>query len=105
LVTHDCIYGVDALKTLVLHKIHETLLKFTLYAGRIGDIIKLVKFAYSDDNTMDIKGTPDKLRAMMVHYIMSEIDSFSRTREFLELLKDGGTFVKDFWMKVKDEMI
>jgi hypothetical protein len=98
-------YGVDALKTLVLHKIHETLLKFTLYPNRIGDVIELVKFAYSDDKTMDIKGTPDKLRAMVVHYIVSEIDLITGAREFLELLEDGGPFVKDFWIKVKTEII
>lgn len=42
-------YDVRELKNLVLHKLNNTLEKFTLHKARIADIMELVRFAY--DNT------------------------------------------------------
>ena len=98
-------YGVDSLKALTLHKIHKTLLTFTLYHTRIGDIVELVSYAYSPENTPEHEGRIDELRALVTHYVASEIDTIGKSELFLSLLEEGGSFVRDFWMKVKERFM
>ncbi len=98
-------YGVDSLKALTLDKIHKTLLMFTLYHARIGDIVKLINCAYSPENTPDHEGRVDELRALVTHYVACEIDTIGESELFLSLLEEGGPFVRDFWMKVKERFM
>jgi len=47
-------WGIESLKPLALHKLHKTMLSFTLYAARQLDIVQLPRYAYySDENTPD----------------------------------------------------
>ena len=98
---------VEPLKRLVLHKLHRTLMDFKLYVKRVGDVIKLARYAYNSDCTPDreIHGTIDKLRRLVVEYIACEIDTIGKCSEFVELLEDGGEFVSDFWGIAKKYLI
>ena len=93
-------WGVDSLKALTLNKLHRTLLTFNLYRGRIGDIIKLVNYAYSEDMP-----DHDDLRPLVTHYVACEIDTIEASELFLCLLEDGGPFVRDFWCKVRERIV
>ncbi len=61
-------YWVESLKSLTLHKIHRTLMLFTPYGLRIGDVIKLIQSVYSDAKTPEI----DELGALVVLYTVYE---------------------------------
>jgi hypothetical protein len=90
---------VTTLKTLTLNKLHQTLLCFNLYRDRIGDVIELARYAYSDldlPNRGD-DGTLDELRTLIVEYIVCEIDTIGEHDEFVKLMEEGGEFVGDFW--------
>jgi hypothetical protein len=64
----------------------------------VGDVIKLARHTYNSDHTPDREtdGTIDKLRSLVVEYIVCEIDTIGNCSEFVELLEDGGKFVSDF---------
>jgi hypothetical protein len=92
-------YLVEPLKQLVLRKLHQTLVGFELYPERIGDVVELVRFVYSDDN-MSGNGV-NELRALVTMYIASRVQKFHESDSFLDLLQEGGDFVRDFWLVVR----
>ncbi len=98
-------YGVEDLKELVLHKIHKTLVSFTLHETRIGDVIELAQYVYSTENIPDRDQQVDALRALVVLYMVCEMDALSGSEKFLSLLECGGSFVRDFWMKAKSHFL
>jgi hypothetical protein len=105
-------YDVQPLKLLALKKLYQTLVIFTPYAQRVGDIVGLVKFTYentveraasSDENTGD-EIVIEELRDLVVGYVMYELEKVSG-EEFNHLIGEGGDFVVDFWRKVKDGIL
>ena len=93
-------YDVQPLKELVLHKLHQTLKSFSIYTARVVDLINLVRFAYSDESTPTYNDRVDDLRKLVVHYVATTLESIAESEPFMELLQDGGDFVKDFWRVV-----
>jgi hypothetical protein len=67
-------YGIEPLESLSLHKLHATLKRFTLHRARIGDILKLARYAY--ENGSDYES--NKLRALVSEYIACEIDTIGK---------------------------
>jgi hypothetical protein len=88
-------WGIEALKTLTLHKLHRTLTTFSLYDARRGDVIELAKYAYSSENTPDMENNVDDLRDLMVHFIACNLESFMEAPEWLSLLDQSGLFSRD----------
>ncbi len=97
-------YGVESLRALTLKKLHNTLVTFTLYPARIGDIVKLISYTYSSEHTPDHEDRVDDLRALVIHYVACEVDTIAESELFLSLLEEGGPFVRDFWRKVKERI-
>jgi hypothetical protein len=97
---------VTSLKALTLDKLHKTLMGFELYHNRIGDILELVRYAYSDDDLPNRSddGTVDELRKLVVEYVVCEIDTIGKDDEFVKLMEEGGEFVGDFWRLARDNM-
>ena len=93
-------YRIKPLQQLVLQKLHQTLVRFELYPERVEDVVELVRYAYSDDHTFG--GGADELRALVVVYVASRIDKMNKSDSFLTLLEDGGAFVRDFWLIVRN---
>lgn len=95
---------IEPLKALTLHKLHKTLMGFMLYEERVGDIIKLARYAYSNPNLPDRSenGTLDDLRKLVVDYIVREIDTIGESDEFVKYIEEGGEFVGDFWRIARD---
>lgn len=94
-------YGIKPLGSLSLHKLHMTLKSFTLYRARIGDIVKLVRYAY--ENGPDYES--NKLRALVSEYVACEIDTIGKAKRFLALMEEGGLFVRDFWKLVQKYLL
>lgn len=94
-------YGIEPLESLSLHKLHATLKSFTLYRARVGDILKLVRYAY--ENGPGYKS--NKLRALVSEYIACEIDTIGGTKRFFALMEEGGLFVRDFWKLVQKNLL
>ncbi|KAF1958763.1 hypothetical protein CC80DRAFT_524204 [Byssothecium circinans] len=97
LYTFADMYLIEPLKSLALHKIHQTLLNFKLYHARIGDIVELVRYAYDRDTYEKKDGGNDELRKLVVDYMACEVDIVGKSKEFEALMEEGGKFVVDFW--------
>ncbi|MCJ1412338.1 hypothetical protein MMC19_006432 [Ptychographa xylographoides] len=94
-------YGVENLKSLTLHYLHKTLLTFKLYESRIADILELIWFACSDENT---PSKDDELRSLVIHYVACEDANMTKSEDFLTLLEDGGPFVRELWLKIRSDL-
>ncbi|KAK7178150.1 hypothetical protein PSPO01_15802 [Paraphaeosphaeria sporulosa] len=97
---------IEPLKALTLDKLHKTLMNFKLYTKRVGDIIELARYAYSNPNLPDRveDDTLDSLRKLVVEYVVCEIDTIGKCDEFVKYLEEGGEFVGDFWRMARDCM-
>lgn len=98
---------IEPLRALTLHKLHMTLMNFKLFTARVGDIIELARFAYSNADLPDRRddGTVDDLRKLVVEYVVCEIDTIGKCDEFVRYMEDGGEFVGDFWRIARDYVI
>lgn len=61
-------YDVGPLRDLSLHKLQRSLAEFTLYDQRVGEIVHLMRYSYS--NTTDHIGSADGLRILVAHYVV-----------------------------------
>ncbi|KAF2177022.1 hypothetical protein K469DRAFT_604966, partial [Zopfia rhizophila CBS 207.26] len=108
-LAHVCLYSfadkylIQPLRSLALHKLHQTLKGFKLYHTLVGDIIELARYAYPSDHTPDRNedGTIDGLQQLITEYIAYEADVIGKSMEFSELMEEGGQFVGDFWRIVQ----
>jgi len=95
-------YGISTLRSLTLDRLHRTLIYFTLFKERIGDVVALARYAYSNDNTPDYESDiVDDLRRLVTQYIVCEFKTFANTEQFCTLLEEGGPFVRDWWKLVR----
>lgn len=69
---------VHPLKNSALHKLQKTLLAFQLYPKRIGDVIKLVRYAYEHGLDRSEASGMDELRRLVVEYMVSEVDAIGK---------------------------
>lgn len=90
-------YGVETLKMLTLHRLFATLLLYKIYLRRVGDIIELIQYAYSDENTPDHEDKTDELRKLVLQYVASKVKVIGQSRRFATFLEEGGPFLRDFW--------
>ncbi|PVH96484.1 hypothetical protein DM02DRAFT_535188, partial [Periconia macrospinosa] len=95
---------IEPLKALTLKKLHKKLIDFELYSKRIGDIVELARYAYSNPDLPDRNndGIINELRKLVVEYIMCEIDIIGRHNKFINYMEEGGEFVGDFWRVMRD---
>jgi hypothetical protein len=98
---------IEPLEALTLDKLHKTLMNFKLYKKRVGDIIDLARYAYSNPDLPDRSddGTLNDLRILVVEYIVCEIDTIGKCDEFVKYMEEGGEFVGDFWRMARHYMV
>lgn len=87
------VYDIPPLRNLSLHKLQRTLARFTLYDERVGDIIELLRYAYS--NTAERTVSMEKLRSLVTHYAACKVEDLSGNDQFGSLLEEFGDFAKD----------
>ncbi|OBT83442.1 hypothetical protein VE02_07872 [Pseudogymnoascus sp. 03VT05] len=92
------IHDIGALKALALYKLHKTLCVFRIKEGNAGDLIHLIRYAYSDYTGGQEGGgqVDDTLKGLVAQYMASNSPALSHDRKFMELLREGGLFVEDF---------
>jgi hypothetical protein len=86
-------WGIEALKSLSLHKLHKTLFTFTLHPARCSDVVELVRYTYA--HTPDLASEVDDLRSLVIHYITCEVTSLIHSLDFASLVKQRGPFARD----------
>ncbi|QDS68221.1 hypothetical protein FKW77_010584 [Venturia effusa] len=96
-------YGIETLKCLALDKLHGTLVGYTFFNDKCEDIVELVRFSYSNDNTPD--GANDLLRDLVLQFVIAQQDKVGRSEAFLSLLEEGGPLVRDFWLSVQNMLL
>jgi hypothetical protein len=96
---HLCVFaekwGIKDLKSLALFKLHKILVSFTLYAARRPDIMALLRYAYSNDQTPDRVDAVDDLRSLVMLYTVCEVENLTHCPEFLSLILEGGQLALD----------
>ena len=92
-------YDIQSLKTLALGELHATLVVYTLYDVRTGDIIELLRYVYA--NTCKPQEGVDNMRSMIIQYVGYEMDVLMEAAEFGELIiESGGDLLRDFMKAV-----
>ncbi|KAF7922990.1 hypothetical protein EAE99_007181 [Botrytis elliptica] len=89
---------VNSLKALALHKLHKTLCIFQLKNENIKDVIDLAKYVYAEEGGEEGSGGEiGALRGLVCLYMAVNALVLSLDDGFMELLGEGGQFVKDFF--------
>jgi hypothetical protein len=86
-------YDIPPLKTLALHKLRQTLIKFTLYRERIGDIVELARYSYANTPELSggvVGGNMDALRELVLDYLVCKVEYVVESEKFLLLMEEGG---------------
>jgi hypothetical protein len=87
-------YLVENLRALCLHKLHKTLVEFTLYQKRVNDVLALVEYVFSDKTQAT---SEEPLRALVLEYIVLQIHNIGGLDQFASLLGQNGAFAREFW--------
>jgi len=87
---------IDSLKALALYKLHKTLCIFQLNNENVEDIINLARYAYSAEGKGFEEGIGE-LRGMVCRYMAENAVALAYENRFMDLLGEGGEFVKDFF--------
>jgi len=90
-------WGVDSLKRLTLFKLHKTLSMLQLDGPKVTHIVKLARYAYSDENTPDLDNGTDGLRNLICQYAATKAEVLSEDPLFIKMIEEGGAFVRDLW--------
>ncbi len=88
-------YDVERLRVLTLHKLHRTLAEFTLHGERVGDIVELMRYSYS--NTADRSGPIDDLRSLVIHYAACIAEDLTQSKDFRSLLEEASPLAGDLF--------
>jgi len=84
-------YDVQGLKLLALHNLHRTLLHFTIFPARVGDLMALILFTY--EHTPERNAEP--LRMMLTNFCAWNIKRLSSDSGFMDFYDKGGSFARD----------
>ncbi|KAG4441648.1 hypothetical protein IFR05_002855 [Cadophora sp. M221] len=87
---------VDSLKILALYKLHSTLAIFRITEKNVGDVVDLVRYAYSEEGAGIEEGTSG-LRNLVCLFLVIHQRALCQDDGFMDLLGEGGQFVKDFF--------
>ncbi len=90
-------WGVNSLKMLTLFKLHRSLSMFQLDGSKVSDILKLARYAYSDENTPDLNTAIDRLRNLVCQYVAAYAEVISEHPTFIKMIEEGGAFARDLW--------
>lgn len=89
-------YDIPTLRDMCLYRLHQTLISFTVYWERLGDIVRLIEYVYDNTCLRSAEtGTTDKLRDMLSHFVYTTLDDFMQCEEFKERLLRLQPFMKD----------
>lgn len=79
-----------------MHKLHKTLCVFQLDSEHMGDAIELARYVYAEDGK-DVSEGNGGVRGLVCQYLAQNAVVLAADDGFLELLEEGGQFVRDFF--------
>ena len=87
-------YQIPVLKRLALEELQASLAAFELYERRTCDIVKLLRYIYTETTFCTSEG--ETLGTVMRHYMASEMETLIKDEGFKSLLiEDGGPLLGD----------
>ncbi|KAI9888788.1 MAG: hypothetical protein M1814_006293 [Vezdaea aestivalis] len=95
-------YDIQPLRQLSLHKLHRTLVEFTLYSERTGDVVELVRYSYS--NTAETVSQCDDLRTLVIRYVACVVEDLAKDSEFRSLLREASSISEDLIMHLLERL-
>ncbi|PVH80537.1 hypothetical protein DL98DRAFT_627714 [Cadophora sp. DSE1049] len=87
---------IASLKALALYKLHKTLCTFQLSSENVQAVVDLVRCAYSEEGAGLGEGISG-LRRLVCQYLGMRKALLCEDDGFMDLLGEGGQFVKDFF--------
>lgn len=88
-------WGIDSLKALTLFKLHKTLCIFPLDESKVFPIVELARSGYS--GTPDLENRMDELRVLICQYVAANAKVMYKSKDFQDLIEEGGAFVRDLF--------
>lgn len=89
-------YLIDSLKALALYKLHRALCIFQLDGENVRDIVDLARCAYSEEGKGFEEGISES-RGLVCQYMAANTAVLCLDTWFVDLLREGGQFVIDFF--------
>ena len=90
-------YCIEPLQELALQKLRLTLSRFILFNERVSDIVELVQYTYA--HTMEHEEGIDKLRSLVMDYVICQMEAIVEDKNFISLLQEPGALAKDLVQK------
>lgn len=87
---------IDSLQALSLYKLHKTLCVFQLDEDHTNDVVELARYLYAED-ARGIEEGNGGARGLVCQYMAQHAIELAASDGFMELLGEGGQFVKDFF--------
>ena len=90
---HACLYVIsdryciEPLQELALQKLRLTLSTFILFNERVSDIVELVQYTYA--HTMEHEEGIDKLRSLVMDYVVCQMEAIVEDKNFITLLQES----------------
>lgn len=96
-------YSVPKLQALSLTKLREKLTRIEMSLARAGDVVALVKWTYAQEREQVQQ--MDELKDLVTKFVVSEVGVLGQAEEFMELLEEGGPFVREFWALIYSSLL
>jgi hypothetical protein len=90
-------YCIEPLQELARQKLRLTLSTFILFDKRVSDIVELVQYTYA--HTMEHEEGIDKLRSLVMDYVICKMEAIVKDKNFITLLQEPGALAKDLVLK------
>ena len=87
-------YDIQNLKKLAMSKLKHTLTVFTLYPSRVGDVLALLRYVWSQ--TAPARPSEYNIRTMLMFYVMIEVGILNDRDEFREMLAEDTEMMREF---------
>jgi hypothetical protein len=97
-----CRYDCNALMPLCLQKLRVALSRFQLHQERVQDIVNLIGYVYHH-STEDDRNF-DKLKGLVIDYVVCHLESITKHTDFLHLLQEEGPLAKDLMTKTLERL-
>jgi len=95
-------HGIEPLRELSLQKLRLTLSRFHLFDERVSDIVGLVRYTYA--HTMEHDQGIDKLRSLVMDYVVCKLESIFKDESFKEMLGQSGALAKDLILQLMQRL-
>jgi hypothetical protein len=90
-------YCIEPLHELTLQKLRLTLSTFILFNERVSDIVELIQYTYA--HTMEHEEGIDKLRSLVMDYVICQMEAIVENKGFITMLQEPGALAKDLVLK------